>query len=48
MIYECVNHIDELKTEIELFITQHNLQINPKPEIAGGALKKYTFINKII
>lgn len=44
MIYECVNHIDELKTEIELFITQHNLQINPKPEIAGGALKKYTFI----
>lgn len=50
MIYECVNHIDELKTEIELFITQNNLQINPKPEIAGGSknLQKYTFINKII
>jgi len=48
MIYESVEHIDELKKEIHLYITQNNLQINPKPEIAGGALKKYTFINKII
>ena len=48
MIYESVEHINELKKEIYLYITQNNLQINPKPEIAGGALKKYTFINKII
>lgn len=39
MIYECVEHIYELKTEI-----------NPKPNIVGGALQKYKlqFINNII
>jgi len=50
MIYESVEHIDELKKEIHLYITQNNLQINPRPKINGGSLQKYklNFINNII